>query len=91
MGRKVGKRGAVVGLQRRAIVAGRRDIEAADAAVLEWRCGIVGGAIDRGLERRRCFGHIQPVVGRHVEQLGLPRVIHETECRVAVPADHLGV
>ena len=88
---QVGERRAIVCFQRRRIVVGRRDVEAPDAGGLERRRRIVSRAVDRSSQRRRRLDHFEFVVGGHVEDSGLARVVDKPERGVAIPRDHLGV
>ena len=88
---QVGERGAVVRLQRGRVVARGGDVVAADTRGLERRRGIVGGAVDRGAQRRWCLHHLELVVGRDIEQPGLAREVDQAEGGVAVPRHHLGI
>ena len=77
----VGDRRAIVELERRGIVAGRREIESAHAGLLEW-------AAPDSRPRRSCCGEpaesgvdIEPVVLRDVEQPMFPPEGLRLACR----------
>jgi hypothetical protein len=52
---------------------------------------VVRGALDRRTERRRCDGHVESILGGHVEQSRRARVLDESFAGGDVALEHLGV
>ena len=72
------------------VVAGRRQVEAADARLLEGRGGVIG-RVRRAAEHRGRLRHLEAVIGGDVEHLLLSPVRHRAGARVAVPGEELRV
>src|SRR5688572_22241825 len=88
---KISKGRAIIRLQGRLVVVSGGDVETPDAGVLKGRCGIISRTIDRGAKWRRGFYNVKLIIGRHIEDSGLTRVVNQAKRRIAIPLNHFRV